>query len=334
MTVARSSGDTSSRRRRTSSAPAGHAASPSAISSARVYTAGEARRSARRRGRPPGAGRVGGSGAVRAVDKHHRPQTGSALADERQLRRVLQDHDRRLGVSQDRLEDLLRRLRGAGHVDGAEEVDGEAAHHPLGTVVADEGDELAAPHAHVARERQRQHARAPVELVVGERREAAVDAAAQRRLGSVLARPSRRTAAAGSRPLAVSASGAAAPDMHPLPRATADHAGRLPAIVPEPRLVSTGGAALPVHPPRQRSRSYLRRARTACDRVAQRLRDRRSAGTSGQSRDRDVGRSPSRVQPLAQSGGDGGPVQPLCRPDAQGSRPHRRAGVTSCAPTA
>ena len=63
-----------------------------------------------------------------------------------------------------------------------EEVDGEAADQPLRAVVADEGDELAVADAELARERQRQHARAPVELVVGERREDAVHAAAERGL--------------------------------------------------------------------------------------------------------------------------------------------------------
>ena len=79
------------------------------------------------------------AGRLRGVDDDRRPQPGQRLAHVRQLRRVLHDDHGGLRVAQDGLEDLGRRVRRAGHVHGADEVDGEAADQPLGTVVADRG---------------------------------------------------------------------------------------------------------------------------------------------------------------------------------------------------
>ena len=135
------------------------------------------------------AGSRRAAGVVRRVDDDRRPQARQGLADLRQLRRVFQDDHRRSGMAKDGLEDVRRRVRRARHVDGAEEVDGETAHQPLRAVVADERDELAAAQADLPRERQREHTRATVELRVGEGREDAVDAPAERRLGRVLGDP-------------------------------------------------------------------------------------------------------------------------------------------------
>ena len=204
MIVARSSGDTSARRRASASAALG----PGRLAERRQL--GEGVHRAR-----VVAGRRGGAGAglaalVPGVDDDDRPHAGQRLTHLRQLSRILQDHDRRLRVAQDGLEDLRRRVRGARHVDGAEEVDGETAHQPLGAVVADERHELSVAHTESLRERERQHARATVELVVAERREDAVHAPAERRLGAVLGDPAPRTAAAVSPPLPC-------PDPVPLP---------------------------------------------------------------------------------------------------------------------
>ena len=132
--------------------------------------------------------------AVRPVEEHDGAHPGQRLADERHVRRPLRDDHGRLRVPQDRLEDVVRSVRGARDVHGAEEVDGEAADHPLGPVVGDQSHELAVADAELARERQRQHARAPVELAVGDGGEDPVFAAAQRGLVGVPRDPVREEA--------------------------------------------------------------------------------------------------------------------------------------------
>ena len=185
MTVARSSERTAVRRRSTSPPDSAHAASPSLVSSASEYTAHAPSPADGDSPAPDPSPSSGASMTTAARSPGSASRTSGSCAGSSRIT-IAGSACRRMAW---RMSDGVSEARGTSTAPTKWMARLHTSHS--GRLSQMRATSSPRPHAELARQREREHARAAVELVVGERREDAVHAPAERRLGAVLGDPAR-----------------------------------------------------------------------------------------------------------------------------------------------